>query len=119
MKKVFIIFCFVIIVSCSFATTEKFEKAVNSWVGSSEQSLIDKLGPPDNVYELDGKKYLSFVNSSTSYVPQTVHNTTVGNNIQTNVYGGYSRSWYCKVTYIVEKGIIVSWRYEGNACTAY
>lgn len=118
MKKAFIIICFTFIVSCSFATQEKFERAVNAWVGQPEQSLIDKLGPPEGVYELNGKKYLTWTNSSTSYVPQTVHNSTIGNNVQTNVYGGYYRSWYCKVTYIVEKEIIVSWRYDGNACVA-
>lgn len=116
MKKVVCLFLLYIVCSC--ATTAKYERILNSWVGSDESELVDRIGPPDQVYENDGKKYITYIYSSTSYVPQTVHNTTVGNNIQTNVYGGYSRSWHCKTTYIIENKKIVSWRYDGNACVA-
>jgi lipoprotein len=119
MKKFILFFVLILLFSCSTATTEKLERKLQSRMGMPESDLVDLLGPPDQVYKLDDKKYLTYITSNTSYVPQTVHNTTVGNQIQTNVYGGYSRSWYCKVTYIVEKGVIVSWRYEGNSCLSY
>lgn len=114
MKRLLFVLVLLFISGC--ATQAKFEARLKTWLGSSEQELVDRRGPPDQVYELGGKKYLTYIYSNSSHVPQTVHNTVVGNNIQTNVYGGYQTNWYCKTTYIFEKDIMVDYSFNGNAC---
>lgn len=119
MNKLVYLSLFVLISACTFASETKFRRGVEAWYGQPEENLIEKLGAPTKFYELNGKRFLTYSGGNTSYVPQTVHNTTVGNNIQTNVYGGYSVNRWCSVTYMVENGIIQSATYKGNDCTSY
>ena len=104
------------------ATSEKYEAALNSWTGSSEASLISAWGPPDNVYQSGGTKYLTYQDSSTVTIPGTspsYETTIIGSTAYTNPIGGTSPStinFHCKTTFTIQADKVSSWRYEGNNC---
>ena len=110
-------------------TTENYEKALNSWMGASESSLISQWGPPDSVYEHDGTKYLTYVYSDSSVIPgspPTYQTQIIGNRAYTTSYGGSSDTIinsHCKTIFTItnsqsRNAVISNWRYEGNACRA-
>ena len=106
------------------ATTEKYEAILESWIGKSENALVEAWGPPDSVYETDGTKYLSYAKSGTHYVPgtfPTYRTTIVGNTRHTHSYGGtpgYIYNQNCKTSFAIIAKTIKKWRWEGNACRA-
>lgn len=106
------------------ATTEGYEKVLNSYVGSPETSLLAGWGPPDSVYQSGEDKYLTYRKSSSGYVPGTppTYQTHCSYGVCTTVpiggSPGYSYRNDCKTTFVVAGGKITKWRWEGNACVA-
>ncbi len=106
------------------ATTENYEKILGTWVGSSEQQLIQSWGPPSSVYESGGQKYLTYTKSRSGYIPgtsPTYQTQIIGNTAYTTSSGGspgfaYTKS--CKTTFTIQGTRISGWRYEGNNCVA-
>jgi len=100
-------------------TKQEHENMLSSWIGSSESDLIASWGVPTSFYELDGKRYLTYSNSSQALVGGTPSITTY------NLYGNAHSSGgtapilvtsNCSITMVVENGLINEWRYEGNSC---
>lgn len=125
MKKYTVLWILVFIVT-GCATTAKYEKVIDSWVGSSEQNLVRSWGPPDQVYDAgDGIKYLTYVTSRNVYIPgssPTYSTQVIGNTTYTNSYGGSAAQNIhasCKTSFEVKNGVITSWRYKGNDCKSY
>lgn len=107
MKKLIYIFAIVILLS-GCATLQNREKALQSWIGSDVNSLIQSWGPPIDVFELPNgnKMYTWFYDSGAVAMP-------IGNM-------AYAVNKNCKITMTVDRNNIVqSWRYEGNACAQY
>ncbi len=106
------------------ATTAKYEKILNSWVGAEELDLVRKWGPPQQVYESGGVKFLTYTSSRNVYIPGTAptYTTTyIGNTAYTTETGGspaYNIGMQCVTTFEIMQGRIVRWRWEGNDCTA-
>jgi hypothetical protein len=89
------------------ATTQHYENAINTWVGSSEEALVSQWGAPTNTYQVsDSKKILTYVHSN-------------GGSAYT-AYGVTSYSTnYCKTEFFVGPlKTIESTRWEGNMCRA-
>lgn len=122
LQKIILVLTTLFIASC--ATQGKYKEILNSWVGSSESSLISSWGIPSSVYETNGLKYLTFRNNSTGYLPGTpgtAQTTIIGNTAYTNYYGGTSGvmlNFNCETTFVVSDGVISNWSYRGNACVA-
>jgi len=110
------------LISC--ATTANYEKILNSWVGSTELDLIRKWGPPQQSYETDGIKFLVYSSSRNVYLPGTAPSyttTVIGNTAYTNRVGGtpgQNIGLSCQTTFEISGERIVSWRWQGNDCTA-
>ncbi|BED24754.1 hypothetical protein VEE46_45220 (plasmid) [Escherichia coli] len=106
------------------ATEAGYQRVLNSWMGSTDVSLIQSWGPPQQSYELSGHTFLVYSNSSSSYIPgvaPTYQTTFIGNTAYTNTYGGspgFNVSYSCTTTFEVVGGKIVNWRYQGNNCTS-
>ena len=104
------------------ATTAKYEKILDSWIGSTEDRLVRSWGPPDSVYDSPSQRYLTYMDSRQGYVPGTAptyQSYAIGNTVYTKPVGGsqgYSYSMHCKTTFEIADGRITSWRYEGNSC---
>ncbi|WP_220427418.1 hypothetical protein, partial [Klebsiella pneumoniae] len=46
------------------ATEAGYQRVLNSWMGSTDVSLIQSWGPPQQSYELSGHTFLVYSNSS-------------------------------------------------------
>ena len=114
----------VMIILTGCATRANYEKALNSWVGSTEIDLIRKWGVPQQFYETGGRKFLVYSSSRNMHIPGTPPShtsTVVGNTTYKNRVGGTPDrdiELTCKTTFELENEKVVSWRWQGNDCTA-
>ncbi|MGR2922982.1 hypothetical protein [Acinetobacter sp. 1125_18A] len=89
MKKILLIILISqILLACASISTQRYETRndlMKSWVGSSEEELIQKWGTPDNSYTLtSGSKIISY---------------------EKFVHPGR----YCEEKFMIEKGIVKKW----------
>lgn len=125
------------------ASTKGYEQTLQTWVGSSEASLVRKWGIPAHVYKSGGEKYLAYNSSRNVYIPGTsptyhttyspgtatttgygssTYNTTYsGGSATTRAYGGSAPrniNYQCATTFEISNGRVSSWSYKGNNCKA-
>ena len=94
---------FCLLISC--ASTGRYEKVLQSWVGADVSRLIESWGPPSSTYKLpDGRvQYTWLFDGGAVAAP-------VGNMV-------YAVRRSCTTTFTTSTaGRIQSWRWEGNAC---
>jgi len=98
-----------LLVSC--ATTGKYQRVLQSWMGADVNGLIQAWGPPSNQYAMP--------NGHVMYTWLWVGGTlvTVRYNQYWNMVTAGSVTYWCKTTFTASpSGILHSWRWEGNAC---
>lgn len=121
MKKTLIIAIITLFVT-GCATTAKHEKALNSWLGATELALVRSWGPPQQSYEVGGKKFLVYVSSRNVHLDGSAPNyrsTRIGNTVYTNKISEYDSqdlTFTCKNTFELDGDRIVGWSYKGNDC---
>jgi hypothetical protein len=93
------------------ATTAKYEKRLQSWMGSNETAIVSSWGPPNETYSLpDGGKILTWSTSSGVQSFSTYNQFT--KTIQTN-----TNTYWCKTMMTMSsEGIVVNWQWQGNSC---
>ena len=109
------------------ATTAGYEKILNTWLGETEDHLIQKWGVPNAVYDNGNKRYLVYIYQNAVYLPGTAPTyyssyDSITRTVTTTPVGGYSGktiNFYCKTTYTIDNGVITYWQWQGNGCTAY
>ena len=123
MVRILVALCFLVLASC--ATTGKYEKVLDSWVGSTESALVSSWGPPANVYVApNGDRILTYQNNRNVFIPGQVasyQTTVVGNTAYTQAVGGSSAmnaSLSCSTSFTISNGKIETWRWKGNDCTS-
>ena len=101
----------------SCATTANYEKILQSWVGNSEDHLVESWGPPQRSYALsDGGEVIEYVRQAsqtmggyTQYVPMTTYNNGNVNSYGSN--GGYAYGNYSGTsTEVAPHGTAENWR---------
>jgi hypothetical protein len=114
----------ILFVLAGCATTANYEKILSSWVGFTELDIIRKWGPPQQSYETGGRKFLVYSSARNMYLPGTAPSyttTVIGNTAYTNRVGGtpgQNIGLSCQTTFEISDEKIVSWRWQGNDCTA-
>lgn len=102
MKRALIVLSIVLSLSCA---RNRHEDALNTWIGSDINSLIEGWGPPASTFDMpDGRKMYSW------YYDGGVVAMPIGKN-------AYGVKRDCQTTFTVStSGRVESWRYVGNAC---
>ncbi len=122
MKKALFLIMALILGGC--ASTAGYEKVLSTWVGADEAELIQRWGEPQTTYVTQGKKQLTYIRTSSTYMrnggtePSSI-STDIGNPAYHNLGRGkpeYSLIRTCVTTFESENGKIVSWHWEGNNC---
>lgn len=142
-----LVYFMVVLLLAGCASTAKYEKILDSWVGNSEDALIEAWGPPDRVYEINtSKKVITYIRSFdmkvggysytepvTSYTNGTVNSYGSYGGQNYTGYSGYSGvtttyvqkkapvstlNFYCETHFTVTHNIVSSWRWKGNNCVA-
>lgn len=123
MKKVIaVVILLYLITGC--ATTANYEKKLASWVGESELDLVRSWGPPQQIYETGGRKFLLYTNARSVFIPGTAPSYTtniIGNTAYTHRVGGspaQNINLSCQTIFELENERVVSWRWQGNSCKA-
>ena len=83
------------------ATTGNYEDMLKTWVGRSEDELVQAWGPPSSVYQSANAKYFTYARSKTC---------GAGNDAITTCL--------CSTSFELANKRITSWRWDGNGCTA-
>ena len=107
----------VVLTGC--VTKQGHEDALSSWFGSTEEQLVESWGVPISFYELNGKRYLTYSNSSQAMVGGTAPTTTYdyyGNAYTSSGMPPILVTSNCTIIMVVEDGLISEWKYEGNNC---
>ena len=105
-------------------TVEGYQQLVDGWMGATEAQLVSQWGPPDNVYQAQGRRFLTYLDESQYYVPGTAPTyttTIIGNTAYTNTYGGSPGRYIqgsCETTFVLLSGKIVDVNFRGNDCAA-
>jgi hypothetical protein len=105
MKKIFGVFVFLTLVSCAQDYTASNRQVLNRFIGYSENQLLDKFGPPTQVYKKDdGGKIMSWVFSGIAPSNSTEYNAFTGK--WSNVGG--SASYSCGMNFYLDKNKTVT-----------
>ena len=124
------------IVSC--ATTAKYEKLLDTWMGGNVNDLVSQWGAPSSSYKMsNGNTILTYMRSRSGAIPiynqpqSTTHQGTIyGSGGGMTSYSGTSTSsygtttympvtWSCKTEFTVDtRDMIINWRYQGNNCVS-
>ena len=122
MRRLIIILISLLVASC--ATTEAYEKILNSWIGAEEIRLVRGWGPPLQTYETGGVRFLSYTSRRNVYISGTAptySTTVIGNTAYTTAAGGspgYVSTRTCVTVFEVVNGRIARWSHKGNDCKA-
>lgn len=130
---------YIVVVGC--ATTEKYEKVLEAWIGAHSDELVAAWGPPQSVYTFSGgRKVLQYVGQRTvtyggyTYTePVTTYHSgsLYGTRGRIGSYSGTSTSYVtgqtpiltdtlsCTTRFTTNKaGYILGWSHVGNDCVA-
>jgi hypothetical protein len=99
------------------ATEGNLRKALDDTIGWTENQLVARLGPPDNVYRSDAAneasaKFITYRRGNSGVVPGYVN--CIGYYCYTMPPQQYVNA--CAVTFSLLDGKVTHYRYEGNAC---
>ena len=121
MKK-WLVFGLVSVILGGCATGPTYEERLQEWVGVKESVLIKGWGPPDSTYELDGDRYVRYNKQQIwtqpgrkGSVEEYTYNNTTYKYVDEGTPSMTFHNW-CKTTFKVRGGTIVSWEFEGNHC---
>jgi hypothetical protein len=120
MKLATVLLSIVLLSGC--ATIGKYNKKLESSIGSTELNLINAWGVPQNVYETGGSKFFVYVSSGTTYFSGTNPSYTTsatGNTISTTPTQGRTGmavNQGCETTFEISDDRVRSWRWQGNNC---
>jgi len=119
MKLAAILLSIVLLSGC--ATIGKYNKKIESSIGSTELNLINAWGTPQNVYETGGSKFFVYVSSGTTYFSGTNPSYTTsatGNTSTAPIQGrpGMAVNQGCETTFEISDDRVRSWRWQGNNC---
>lgn len=136
--------CVAALLLAACATTGKYKAVLDSWVGSSADSLVSSWGPPDSSYRLsDGEQVLQYSRGGNLHMPGYSYTTpqTTYENGTVSAYGtngsGYGNYSGTSTTYVQHhtqgfdiqlscvtrftvnaSGIITHWAFQGNNCVS-
>lgn len=119
------LFAFSMAGCASGAKQSYLDTALNTWLGTTEDDLIGRFGPPDGVYTTEKSKYLTYVMGKDTQITSGTAPTYItgqyGKYAYTTPVGGTSAKTvqrYCKITFTLTDNEVTAWRYEGNKCKA-
>ena len=94
------------------ASEGKYHATLDTWLGSTEDELVESWGTPDSFYEKDGERFLQYKWEALVTLPG--YSGQGYSNPSTTL-----KAW-CKTIFIVskEEGKIKAWRTQGNDCTS-
>jgi hypothetical protein len=123
MKKAVLFLLFGFILS-GCATQSNYKALLDTWVGVTENELVNSWGPPNGLYNKpDGGKILTYQESGSYFLPGypiTSSSTNMGvTTTVTTVPSNTIIQTGCKTNfYFSPEGRITTWNFQGNSCVS-
>tara|TARA_R110000765_G_scaffold419573_1_gene523885 strand:+ start:103 stop:603 length:501 start_codon:yes stop_codon:yes gene_type:complete len=106
------------------ATQSNYKAELDTWVGATENELVNSWGPPNGLYNKpDGGKILTYQESGSYSLPgypSTSSSTNMGvTTTVTTVPSDTIIQTGCKTNfYFSPEGRITTWNFQGNSCVS-
>ncbi len=106
------------------ATTEAYDKILQSFVGRHVDQLVVAWGPPQASHTFkDGRRIVRYFRSETVHIPETrsMRRSAASASGLGSVFTSpaHNLSYSCRTTFDVDaSGTIAAWKREGNDCRA-
>ncbi len=124
-RLVFLVLC--LLTACvSAGGNTSFENEMQRWVGRSEGQLYQAWGMPANVYNITPQeKVLTYVRRSlrgtqNPYSDAVYYGGTGEESWWDRLFGppesNQARVYYCKISFVVQRGVVVSYNFNGDNC---
>ncbi len=125
-RLMFLVVVALSVASCALVrTTKGYTEVMDSWVGSSEHSVLSSWGVPDSSYVHGEVKYLKYkveqLYTTSGSNPTYRTNCSSYGTCTTTASGGSSpktRLRTCATTFIIRDGRVASYSFEGRLCKA-
>lgn len=110
----------VVTILSACTSQEEYLASLRQYNGLSEAAVIEKFGPPDRVYDVDGKRYISYISRSTTSEPDTTfYGGTYGGGVGLGTGIGMGRGnryrvRECENTFVIAKGVVERSGYKGQ-----
>ena len=114
-----VLLCAFILTACS--STPGYNEQLESWVGVSEEHLVDNWGMPDSTFTLDADtRVLTYVEYDGEgdrevYSEQIYYPAISGQN-----FPGPNPDWenieYCKISFTVDNSVVTGYNFNGDDC---
>lgn len=120
-----IILAVILLSGCIIPTEEKYRVKVNGWVNAASVDLIRDWGPPQQIFEMNGHKFLVYTTYDETVIQgdDPVYETKVEDNkVSRTVHRGTPDRIYkhhCKTTFEVFEDRVVGVNFQGNDCSSY
>lgn len=113
--RAFALACVLALTACA-ETTSNHEATLKQWIGHTEELLVHRWGPPDNIYDSSGTRVLTYTDSrQTAYQMPVMHWDAYSGRMITT-YEMVPDRLHCRTDFYISDGAITHARYEGNAC---
>jgi hypothetical protein len=124
MKKFLAIGFVLLLAACAGEGHSSYVAGMQKYQSASEKQLVTALGPPDQSYEVDGTKYLTY-SKTEQYVDNPDPTYGIGGG---GVYGGNGvfvnqgfgtgrvQNWRCDVFFIIRNHKVDNIGHRGNSC---
>jgi len=118
MKKVLVL-CGVVLLLAGCANSVRYGNLLNTWVGKSEENLVKTWGIPSRSYKMaDGQKMVEYNNAQNVFAFNTPENYQSPSLAMRLASGEKKSRSACKATFLIDKGIITSWKFFGDDCVS-
>jgi hypothetical protein len=121
MKRLLPFTFFILLSAC--ATGPSYVETMMGYQGKTEAELVDALGPPERVYDVNGTRYLSYSRvSQQRYAsdPEYGAGVAYGHDdlFMSERFGDNAtfETWRCDVFFALRNHRVVKIGYRGNAC---
>ncbi len=102
MRKYLLVLLGLCALSSCVSEPRRYRMSYETFVGINEKELVNIVGAPDSVYEMDNEKFLTYFKTGSAYAGY-----------------GHVVPQICKITFVFYKERLDNWHYEGNMCDAY
>lgn len=115
-----VLLCAFILTACS--STPNYDEQLETWVGVSEEHLVDNWGMPENAYMVDADtKVITYIKNDgegdRNAYPNLIDYPAIAEQNFPGPDPDRQNVEYCKISFTVEDNVITDYTYNGDDCT--
>jgi len=96
---------------------QNLSNTMQSWVGSSEENLVQSWGIPANSYIAGNTKFITYSHRNTQYTTRTINPIVCNQYSCPKSYDRTTQNNYgCDMTFSIVNGVVTRWTWKGNSC---